>query len=177
MRISKDNLNALSGFAILSEAYCTFIESLKKGCPPRLYHQLESLLTRLHAAILPVEKEMPEKEHPEFGELRISNDQWNHVAGWIGKAVADASSELVVWHENAHGDDEASWTRSAMLWDDLADIYRDIHHGLMLWKVGTADAQAQAAWEWRWGYEHHWGDHLFRAMATVHEARYQLNAD
>ena len=61
-----------------------------------------------------------------------------------------------------------------MLFDDLADIYRDVHHGLALWNASTPDAQAEAAWQWRWNYEHHWGEHLFRAMLTVHEVRYQL---
>ena len=177
MSISKDNLNALNAFAVIAEEYCTFIELLKKGRPPQFYHRLESILARLHMGILSVEKAMPAKEHPEFDELRISNEQWNHVAGWIGKAVADEASDLVVWHEDVDGDDEACLERPAMLWDDLAEIYRDLHNGLALWRMGTADALTETVRQWREGYEHHWGKHLFNVMNTVHEARYHLNAE
>ena len=62
-----------------------------------------------------------------------------------------------------------------MFWDDLADIYRDLHNGLVLWNRGRPNAQAQAAWQWRFDYEMHWGEHLFRAMLTVHEIRYTLH--
>lgn len=177
MAISEDNLNAWAEFSGLAEEYCTLIESLKHGRPPHFYHSLESSLARLYAAILPLEKAMPEKEHPEFDERDLSHDQWRHVAGWIEKAVADEESELVVWHEDVDGDDEHIITRSATLWDDLADVYRDLKNGLARWTIRTPDAQADAARQWRFGYEHHWGSHLFRAMATVHEARYQFNAD
>ena len=67
--------------------------------------------------------------------------------------------------------------RAGMLWDDLASIYQDLHDGLALWDLGTEDAQAEATWPWRFNYEAHWGEHLFRAMTTVHEARYQLYED
>jgi len=62
-----------------------------------------------------------------------------------------------------------------MLFDDLTDIYRELRDGLALWKEATPDAQAEAAWQWRFNYEIHWGEHLFRAMLTVHEIRYQLH--
>jgi hypothetical protein len=66
---------------------------------------------------------------------------------------------------------------AASLGDDVAEAYVDILYGITLWRLGTPDARADAAFQWRWGYEHHWGDHLFLAITTVHEARYQAIAD
>jgi hypothetical protein len=63
-----------------------------------------------------------------------------------------------------------------MLWDDLADIYRDLKDGLNLWDSNTHDAQREASWKWRTNYEIHWGTHLARATQTIHEIRYRLNA-
>jgi len=68
-------------------------------------------------------------------------------------------------------------TRAEMLWDDLADIYHDLQMGLHHWQSGTPQGRETAAWEWRLHYEFHWGDHLFRAMTTVHEVRYQLQRE
>ncbi|HET6427881.1 MAG TPA: DUF5063 domain-containing protein [Phycisphaerae bacterium] len=181
MPISEANLSALSAFAALAEEYCTFIESLRSGRPARLYGTLEELLARIHLGILPVEIEMPEKEHRRFQKVRMTDDQYSEAARMIGEAVGKESAALATWHDELRpsdqtGDDYCA-TRAFMLWDDLADIYRDLHNGVALWKLDTPDALAEAAWEWRFGYESHWGNHLFRAMATVHEARYHEFAD
>lgn len=181
MAISPDNMNALSAFASVAAEYCALIDSLGDGRPADLYMKLEELLVRLHGAILPVEKEMPDKEHPEFEKFEMTNDQWHGVAMTIGEAVGEESGRLYMEHGGANADatevEMYYATRAGMLWDDLADIYRELHDGLALWELACPDAQAQAAWEWRFGYESHWGYHLFRAMTTVYEARYQLYAD
>ena len=179
--MTQSNLNALSAFADVAEEYCALIDSLRDGRPSSLYRTMEALLPRLHLAILPVETEMASKERPEFEKLAMTHDQWRDIADLISATVAAESGELVKWHEELGGQDGRSddycATRVAVLWDDLADIYRGLLDGLNLWKIGTADAQAEASWEWRYNYEIHWGDHLFRAMTTVHEARYHLYAD
>lgn len=64
-----------------------------------------------------------------------------------------------------------------MLWDDLTDLYVDLRRGLSLYERGGRDDVSEAVWWWRFGYEHHWGSHLFRALATVHEIRYVLSIE
>ena len=181
MSISQDNLDALSAVAVLAEEYCSFIESLQNGRPAKLYHTLEALLARLHLAILPVEKEVTHEEHPEFEELDMAHEQLSNIARLVRKTVGAEAAGLMAWHEELlHQDDRDLGycaTRAEMLDDDLADIYSELLYGLALWKIGTADAQAEAAWQWRFGYEAHWGDHLFRAMTTAHEAQCKLHAD
>jgi hypothetical protein len=181
MSISPENMTALSAFATVAAEYCALIDSLRDGRPADLYAKLEGLLARLHGAILSVEKETSEKKHPEFKALAMTHDQWRDVAMSIANAVGQEIDRLFLEHGSAKVDasevEKYYAFRARMLWDDLADIYRDLHDGLALWNLASPDAQAQAAWEWRFIYEAHWGDHLFRAMTTVYEARYQLYAD
>ncbi len=127
---------------------------------------------------MPVEIEIPKTKHAKSESLAMSTDEAAAVSRMVHELVAPESYALLERHEefadaDMKGKDPAA-TRAFMLFDDLADIYRDVHHGLAVWNVGTPDAQAEAAWQWRWGYENHWGEHLFRAMLTVHEMRYWL---
>lgn len=43
--------------------------------------------------------------------------------------------------------------------DDLADIYRDLKPGLLLWKRGREEDRRGAVWAWRIGHRAHWGAH------------------
>jgi hypothetical protein len=180
MTIADANLKALAAFAETAAEYCRFIDSLWAGRPERLYSTLEALLLKVHAGILPVQMEMAEEKHPEHGALAMTHEQWRDIADIINVSVCAEIQDVAGWHRSLNTDEavarlnEYCAGRAEMLWDDLADIYRDLHCGLALWSVSTSDSQAEAAWEWRWRYEHHWGEHLFRAMLTTHEIRYQF---
>jgi hypothetical protein len=95
------------------------------------------------------------------------------LAKSIADSIATEASALV----EQHVDNEQELIRVAMLWDDLADIYRDLKNGLRLFDLGTQDATLQAIWDWRFGYENHWGSHLMQALVTVHEIRFFFRAD
>lgn len=181
MTISQENLHALSTFACVAAEFCDFIDSMRDGRPAGLYRKLEEILPRLHAGILPVHSEMGERKHPEFDKLGMTHEQWCEVAKTINGVVGKETYALFMHHGGAKPEadyiEKYCASRAEMLWDDLADIYRELHRALTLWKLGDPDAQAEAAWNWRYNYEIHWGNHLFRAMTTVHEARYLLYED
>jgi hypothetical protein len=174
-------MRALAAFAVVVGEYCAFVDSLRAGRPKDLYRRFEELLARLHAAILPVEKEWGHRKHRQFAKLRMTHDQWRDVAHLVAGLITEETGALYQWHRGLNPEvderDDYEATRVEMLWDDLAGLYHDLHHGLALWNLQTPDAIAEAAWEWRFDYEIHWGEHLFRAMQTVHEARYQVFAD
>lgn len=173
--------DGLTAFATVAAEYCSFIESLRQGRPPKVFRKLESLFPRLHIAIMAVESEMADQKHPEFDRLRMTHEQWSELAGLLQDIFSEETLALFEEHGGAKSDanevEKYCATRAEMLWDDLADIYRDLQYGLTLSRLDTPDAKAEASWQWRFQYELHWGEHLFRAMATVHEARYQLFAD
>ena len=54
---------------------------------------------------------------------------------------------------------------STELSDDLADIYRDIKYGLLLFDAGHF---SEASWEWQFFFKVHWGRHLFNAQKVIY---------
>jgi hypothetical protein len=178
MTIGDDNMKALSAFAAVGGEFCEFVDSLHAGRMQGMYRALEMLLARLHSAILPVEIEMPENEHPEHEKPKVETAEEIALAKRLAVTFGNECDALHEWHVGFEDDENhCAAERAGTLPDDIASIYWDIRRGLVLWNLGTPDAQAESAWEWRFGYEHHWGDHLFRAVTTVHEARYQAYAD
>jgi hypothetical protein len=158
-------------FVCHARDYCRLIESFADGKPPALYAQLLSFLSNLAASGVAIPFDMPETELKD--DLRMTHQAWSAVAKTISVAVHDEVSALIEHH--AADDDELP--RLAMFWDDLADIYRDLKHGLRLFEIGTPNGRSEAIWEWRFGYENHWGTHLMRALATAHEIRHFLRAE
>jgi hypothetical protein len=179
MALLQENQVALPAFALVAEEFCLMIDSFRDGRPENLYTKLELLLAELHSRILPVVRQMNEKEHPELELVgEITQEEWRGVSHMIQDVVSRDTSQLeALFISQAEGeyDDEAA--RAFLLWDDLADIYLEIRRGLALWKLGTVEGKVEASWHWRFDYESHWGHHLANGMKTVHEIRYRLNED
>jgi hypothetical protein len=55
----------------------------------------------------------------------------------------------------------------AFLDDDLADIWRDMKHGLQA--LADAAALADVTWEWRMSFYTHWGEHATQALRALHD--------
>ena len=54
---------------------------------------------------------------------------------------------------------------TADLADDLADTWRDLKRGLLLFKAGHVDS---AVWEWRESFWQHWGQHAAGGIYALH---------
>jgi len=139
--------------------------------PENCYTQLLHVLSRLAASANSLPRATPE---PGFAEdLRMTEEQFSRLCGAIGRALAPEANHLI----ERRSDDKSEVARAAMLWDDLADIYRDLKEGLDLFAIATSDAQSAAIGNWRFGYECHWGRHLMRALVTVHEICFDLHVE
>lgn len=167
-------MKRLSVFAAAAREFCEFIDRLGADDGRLSYRRLESLLARLHTAILPVAEEMSDEEDSSFDHLSLSQEQYWEILDRIGPAVRPGVDALV---EHFGEDDPEGADRACLFFDDLADLYRDLHRGLAAWESGSPAGKVDAAWEWRFNYESHWGGHLFRAMLTVHDALYLVYAD
>ncbi|MBL4698779.1 MAG: DUF5063 domain-containing protein [Phycisphaerales bacterium] len=166
----------LEHFATIAERYIAFIDSFADARPENLYSALESLLADLHTAILPVVAEMNDPEQPELEAIDMSSEQWDVIAKLTCKTTAKETVALMDWHEKIEKPSKKYMPPSVMrayeLFDDLSDIYSDLHTGLTLWKLDTTESKIEASWQWRYHYDIHWGNHLFSAATTVHEIRY-----
>lgn len=169
---------AITNFASTAESYIAFIDSFANARPKKLYTILESHLAELHAAILPLIAEINDSEQPDLEAIGMSHAQRNIIAGLIKTATGNETAQLFEWHEECwkitNPIDNHRAIRASMLWDDLADIYWDLHTGLTLWNLNFTESKIEASWQWRYNYDIHWGNHLFRAAQTIHEIRYHL---
>ena len=48
--------------------------------------------------------------------------------------------------------------------DDLADTWRDVRHGLDIYRAGMVDS---ACWHWRFSFRSHWGEHAAGALRVL----------
>lgn len=131
------------------EAYVRWVEGVVAcGGGAVKWEELEVCLARLAGAVVGCRAwqiaEEPEGVVPEYDDV---------VAG-LDRAVGADLSALA--REEREVED---LVRLSLFCDDLTDIYRDLKR--------PAD-------QWRRTYGWHWGAHLHRAMATVHEVRYRL---
>ncbi len=179
MSLLVENQLSLPQFADTVQEYCLFIESFSDGRPAGMYTTLELLLARIHSGVLPIIAQVNDKENLKLeccGEL--THEQWLEMATLIQDVTADDRSELVGRQlELSYGEYDDDVSRADTLWDDLADIYRDLQHGLIQWNIQSVESKVAASWQWRFNFEAHWGSHLARATLTVHEMRYQLYRD
>lgn len=151
--------------------YCELIDGLRIGTVKSPYTKLLASLSALSNAGLSLPFDMPDNdvEAPE-----LSHEQWSVIAGEIANAIDPACQSLFA---TLAEDDTAGKSRVKMLWDDLADIYRDLQEGITLYERGDQESVSEAIWQWRFGYEHHWGYHLYSALLTVHEIHYRVYED
>ena len=147
----EEDMPALLAFESIAEEYCAFIDSLRAGRPDYLYSTLESLLNRVHGAILHLDGNLYSDDHPEFEIPELTHEQWDDITNIIAEAAGKEIGKLFQWHVDIAGEVDENATRAGMIWDDLGGIYRDLHDGLTLCKIGTDDARIDAAWEWRFG--------------------------
>ena len=168
----------LEEFAAAARAYCAFIDALTEDRPRDLYSSLELLLAQLHVAVLQIDAD---PDAPDAESRDMTHKQWKVLAQRLEDLTADETNRLYDMHieswKTTKHDDNYCAVRASMLWDDLADIYRDLSNGLRHWEINTHNARREASWEWRTNYEIHWGTHLARAMQTIHEIRYRLEAN
>jgi len=169
--ISSTEYDALAdAFRHDAQAYCSFIDAWRASNASEPFVHLLQLLSNLAQSGAAIPSGLGQVENDVKGVERIDHTQWKIIAAALNQATSDACAAL--W--NLHSGDEEAQVRVSMLWDDLADLYRDLLYGLDLHSMGTPADVSNAIWEWRFGYENHWGEHLFRALSTVHEIRYRL---
>lgn len=120
----------------------------------------EMLLARRHLATLyAMAVDLPQCEC-ERRESTLTHDDWTVTFKRFG--------QLPVAYYGAILDPlevPASASTVGDLADDLADIWRDLKEGLVLFDSGDLDA---AGFQWWESFTIHWGDHAANALTVVH---------
>lgn len=130
-------------FATAARIFCSWVESPPGEPSSEVVVALRHLM-RLYRAAL----ELPER-FEDFDAPRVSDEEWKVVFRRFGSLpfnyYAECFDPLTVPCEEPVVSDLA---------DDLADIWRDIKAGLVLYETGHPDA---AVWEWKQHFQFHWG--------------------
>ncbi len=63
---------------------------------------------------------------------------------------------------------------SAILADNLADIYRAIKPGLKAWDDGVSEYLPSILFEWKLGYRTNWGFDAVEALKELHPLVYSV---
>jgi Domain of unknown function (DUF5063) len=143
-------------FADVARQYCAWAEG--EFCRPQEEMQhARKLLAELHLAVMGLPDLEIEKDDEDA--TRLSHDEWSHI---FQKFV---SLPIESYWDVFNPLEEREPILNSLA-DDLADIYRDVKRGLVLYE---AHHSLDAAWDWRFNFQIHWGHHLVGAQRAIHE--------
>ncbi|GAB6098106.1 DUF5063 domain-containing protein [Desulfatiferula olefinivorans] len=147
----------IEDFAKIAEQYCSWTEALKNDDEVDL-NELLLLLSLLfnYALSLPITDPDELDEETE----RLTNGEWKSIHEKYSPIEFQYYNEIFDPH-----DFENSVPVVGDLHDDLADIYRDIKPGVLLYQKGFTSS---AVFEWQSSFGFHWGEHILSAMRAIY---------
>ena len=146
----------VENFAGIVRRYCDWAESTADESHLEM-QKSQKILAELNLFVL----DLPDDVYEEDVELeKVSTEQWKLVRDRFRKLPVDGY--WTIFDPSKIEDKEAIYNE---LSDDLADIYRDIKYGLLLFDAGHL---LEAVWEWKFNFRIHWGRHLSSAQKVIY---------
>ena len=149
---------ATAEFARLAKGFCDWCEGIALSAPADVSASM--WLARLHAAALALPEVDSRNDDglPPLPEAAATRARANLAAfdGFYYREYFNPAPSLT--DESGMGD----------VGDDLADTYRDIRAGLVLYESGQP---VEALWHWSFLHRVHWGRHAVGAMFALECAR------
>ncbi len=145
-------------FARAAERFCSWAEAEPSGTDAEVLTALGHL-SDLYQLVLGLPELFDEQEPPE-----VLQESWERV-------YARFASMPFNYYSQCFDPQELDSTPVvADLADDLADVWRDLKRGLLLFHAGHT---ASACWEWRESFWQHWGQHATASLHALHSWRSQ----
>lgn len=142
-------------FAALAREYCSWAQTPSTQTPAEEAMTALRLLVNLYRLALA----LPEGEGGSDVES-TTQEEWQGVYRRFASLPVDLYSEVFDPLEFPPAEPVG-----ASLGDDLADIYRDLKGGLLLYDRGDLSG---ATWEWAFHFRAHWGHHATGALYALH---------
>jgi hypothetical protein len=150
-------------FRETAKKFCEFIETHKSYRKKEFLTLCAMSLSELYNHALSLRQLISDGEDDSVPQ--VQHDEWASLSDSLKQKLGDDDVYTVVFDPtNPEPDDPVEATLS----DDLADIYRDLKNGLMFWDSDSQSGLEEALWEWSFGFEHHWGQHLTKALSAIH---------
>ena len=161
--LQPDQVERVDAFATAAEAYCRWVEG-----DARDPVQDAAMARALTAELFRRAVDLPHMFESDLDAPDIGADDYQRIYRRLGSLPFNYYSEcfnpLVV---------PAEEPVTADLADDLADIWRDVKSGLLVYRTGK---RAAAGWQWRFHFEAHWGHHAAAAMYAL-QSWFSVNTD
>lgn len=139
-------------FYQLAQQFCHWAEN-----PPAGEENLDELLMML-GQLYQQARQLPERFGPEKAPS-ISHSEWHTMFKRFGSLPFNVYTRPF----NPHNVEQEAFS-VADLADDLADIWRELKPGVMLYEAGYIPA---AVWHWQESFANHWGYHLVGAIYAI----------
>ena len=146
----------VENFAEIVRRYCVWAESQFVEIEVEM-QTAQIILAELNYFVL----ELPDDDSDDEIKLEdVSTEQWKAVQNRFRSLPVDGY--WTIFDPSKVEEKESVYTE---LSDDLADIYRDIKYGLLLFDAGHF---SEAIWEWKFHFRIHWGRHLLNAQKVIY---------
>jgi hypothetical protein len=164
-------VTSVSRFVDVSRRYCDLIEQAEPPTAPLLFQAAELILLELYVAALGLPN--PEPTADELRGARISHEEWLVVFRRLQRTFGPYDFYREIYDPAALGDPDGAIDTGdepvvSSLADDLADIWRDLRSGLLVWNDAADDIRSDLVSEWREAFVSHWGQHLVDGLRAIH---------
>lgn len=140
-------------FAVTAEHYCAWAEHAPKSADGEVETAIRLLLDLMTRVI-----ELPASDPDDEDDERPTHAEWNAVFRRFATLPFQYYATSDPW------DMEDKSVGVGDLHDDLADVWRDVRHGLNAYKAGRIDS---ASWQWSFSFRSHWGEHATEALRVL----------
>lgn len=157
-------------FADAVRGYVSYIEGLRDGRPKAMYRSLHGHLLAIASAESRLDYGGDDEDFPESAADELherAHKSSNEIERHLRELVRPEAEKIDI---DDHDDRELRY-RANILSLDLAELYADLLEGLLIYDYDHLWAVEKAVWTWKFGY-HHWGEHLYRALWTIHSIRW-----
>lgn len=153
-------------FVETAKKYCSFIENHKFKRGKSIY-ELVDILLNLYIFALRLPKVRVAKKHHDLDY--VDKKEYTKIAEKLFKGFVDFKFYWLVFNPLAKDEDINDEVVRAGVYDDLADIYRDVKNGLLEYQKHSQENVNDAIWHWRFHFYTHWGDHLVRLLKPLNQ--------
>jgi uncharacterized protein DUF5063 len=162
----------VNAFRIAATRYCELFESQPIDHEQWLREALFAL-SQLYAtahALPDVSIEDNALDVPD--EMRMNHTEWSMLFQRIQEILGHQDFYWAYFDPTEPRDTKDEATCGSLA-DDLADIYRDVKPGLLVWETQNDEYLASVVFDWKQpNFESHWGVHAVSAMRALHPLVY-----
>ncbi|MBU8891806.1 MAG: DUF5063 domain-containing protein [Bacteroidales bacterium] len=150
-------------FVTVAGEYCGFVENTLRFSKKDFLDKARKLLPLIYlkGSLLSGFESVFEDENEKF----VSEEEWEMVNESVKKKLGYHDEYAEVYDPLTHEQLEQS---TALISDNLADIYQDLKNFISLYGIGTEEMMNDAIWECQLNFEEFWGQKLLNALKAIH---------